>query len=1084
MRARSLVVPMEGAAVEFGHGVVRLDPAHTPALRGDTGHILLQLKGPLTPAQQQRLRDIGVTLIEYIPNQTWKAHVTSAALPALRALDFVYALGDLYPIDKVPPAVLAHDFNTRSLNTDGSLTLEVYFHPTVTYARATGVLASVQATPLQTGFLSGGRLTVRVPQTHVVSLLRLDEIDWVEDREPPKVGSNTRAAALSRIDRLAQAPHFLSGAGIMIGMWDEGLVDVTHPDLAQRATQGEAGQVVGHSTHVAGTMVGTGAGNARARGMAPAASLRSYDFYGDPVAEQTAARGAHGMAVANHSWGYLAGWQSNYYGDGYWVWFGGASNKTDSDLGSYSATSRDWDRLIHDSGLLVVKSAGNDRSDTGASGRAHRHYGDPDNIHYDAHDSDGDYHSLGQIATAKNAIIVGAVDHAGAMTGYSAWGPTDDGRLKPDLVAEGEDVFSTFSGGAYTSLSGTSMATPVVSGAIALLVERYRAVTGGVTPTPHLIRALLAGTATDLGNPGPDYAYGWGLLDAQAALETIDIDDGSGRRFLTDSVNSNTVRRYGFDLADGTTPLKITLAWTDPPASAGAARALVNDLDLKLIAPNGAIYYPYSLAGRGDPAAHATAHGPNAVDNIEQVRVPAPMAGHWQIEVRGAAVQGMQSFALVNNKDMPVDGVAPGGAYVVINNGARFALSHDVQLFLAGYDNLGVTGYYVSEHPTPPALTQYARVATSPQFRLTLPYRFSAGEGVKTIYFWLRDAAGNIGEVARATVEVDTLPPSAPRLNVTKGTDPARPNWQWSSVNGMGLFRYKLNDPRMDVGAIETTGLSFIPGAPLSAGTHTLYLQERDEAGHWSATSRASIEVTTEEWANLRGGVPALAPSVRAVTPTNSPYPRWTWNSLQYGGGIFRVRLDNADLSGEIETTATAFVPSAPLSDGVHTLYVQDRGTDGHWTAAVGFSVMIDTAAPVTSATIGRAAGTTRWVTLQCDDVGAGCAATYYTLDGSDPSSQSARYDGPIAVNNSATLRFLSLDQAGNEESIRVESYQANVDTTTAAADSSGGGGAMSMAWLILMLALRYVRWRRRRRDELSFATCANDLDAQAQHTT
>lgn len=1058
-RAHGLTAPAGGVAVQFGHGAVQLDPAYTPAPPDGAGHILLQLKGPLTAAQEQRLRDIGVTLLEYIPAHTWKARVASSALAALRSLDFVYALGDLYPVDKVPPAVLANDFNSRSLNSDGSLTLEIYFHPTVTYARAAAVLAELRATPQQSDFLSGQRLTVRVPQAQVLALLRRDEVAWVEDREAPKAGSNVSAAALSHIDSLTQAPDRLSGAGVVVGMWDEGLVDVTHPDLAAHVIQGEAGQVVGHSTHVAGTIAGSGAGNASARGMAPAASVRSYDFYGDPVAEQTAARSAHGMVLSNNSWGYLAGWQTNYYGDGYWVWFGGANSKTDPDLGSYAAASRDWDRLIHDSGLVVVKSAGNDRSDTGASGRAHRHYGDTSTLYYDAHDSDGDYRSIGQIATAKNVITVGAVDHAGAMTSYSAWGPTNDGRLKPDVVAEGQDVFSTYSGGTYTSLSGTSMAAPVVSGAIALLVERYRAVTGGVTPTPHLIRALLAETAVDLGNPGPDYAYGWGLMDARAALEIIDVDEGSGRRFVLDSVLDNAVRRYDLDLADGAASLKTTLAWTDPPASAGAASALVNDLDLKLIAPNGAVYYPYSLAGLRDPEARATAAGPNTVDNIEQVLVAAPMAGHWQIEVRGTQVQGTQPFALVSNQDMPVDTVPPGGTYLVINSGGRFALSYDVQLFLAGYDNLGVTGYAVSENPTPPALNQYVRTATSPQFRLALPYRFSAGEGVKTLYLWLRDAAGNVGEVARAAVEVDTLPPSPPRLGVTAGAEPGRPQWRWSSINGSGQFRYKLNDSRMDVGAIETADVSFIPGAPLSAGTHTLYLQERDEAGHWSAVSRAGIGVSAEELANLRGGIPALAPSVRAVTPTNSPFPRWTWNSLQGGGGIFRVRLDDADLSGEIETTATAFVPLAPLADGMHTLYVQDRGTDGRWTAAVAFSVMIDTAAPVTSATVGQAAGATRLVTLECNDIGAGCAATYYTLDGSEPSPQSSRYLSPIAVSTSTTLRFLSLDQAGNEESARVENYQTNSDS--AAAGSGGGGGGISLGLLALIVAHAFARGRR-----------------------
>lgn len=1057
--ARGLTAPAaRGPAVQFEHGAVWLDPGYTPMLAGGEGHVLLQLTGPLSEAQQRELRGLGVTLIEYLPHDTWKVRLAAAAVPAVRALAFVRALGHLYPVDKVPAAVLANDFNPRSLNSDGSLTLEVYFQPDTAYARAAALLAELGATPMQPDFLSGRRLTVTLPQARALALLALDEVAWVEDREAPKAGSNLGSAALSHVDALWQPPQSLSGGGVVLGMWDEGLADRNHGDLRQVAL-GEGGQTVAHATHVAGTLVGSGTGNGAARGMAAAATLHSYDFHGDPLAEQAAAQAGHGMVLSNHSWGYLTGWQSNYYGDGHWTWFGGGANRVDPELGSYGAASRDWDRLIHDSGLVIVKSAGNDRSDIGAlSGQAHRHYGDS-RLHYDTHDSDGDYGSLAAIATAKNVITVGAVDRAAAMTSFSAWGPTRDGRLKPDLVAKGQDNFSTYGGSGYASLSGTSMAAPVVSGALALLIERYRTVTGGAAPSPQLLRALLATTAVDLGNPGPDYAYGWGLLDARAALEMIDADQGSGRRFVADTVSDQVVQRYAMSLPAGG-PLKVTLAWTDPPGAAGAASALVNDLDLRLVAPNGAVYYPYSLGGVRDPAAVASTHGPNTVDNIEQVMIAAPLAGEWQIEVRGGRVQGRQDYALVSSRDMPVDGVPPGGGYVVINGGAQYALSYDAELYLAGYDNLGVTGYYYSEHPTPPAPEHFIRVGIAPRIALTLPYRFSAGEGAKTVYFWLRDAAGNISETAHATVVVDTLPPAAPRLDVKKGELPGRPQWRWSSIDGAGTFRYKLNDPRLEVGAIETRELGYTAGAPLSPGKHVLYLQERDAAGHWSAVSRVEVTVTAEEFGTITssGGWPALAPSVRAVTPTNSPLPRWTWNSLQGGGGIFRVRLGDPDLSQQPETSAVAFVPLAPLADGVHTLYVQDRGSDGRWSGVAAFSVTIDTAAPVTSASVSAAAGAARSVVLQCSDAGVGCAATYYTVDGSAPSPQSLRYQGPITVGAATTLRFLSLDQAGNQEGVRLESFQ--VAGGVEAGTTAGGGGGL---WLELLAgAVLVLRLRRR----------------------
>src|SRR3569832_2231929 len=121
-RTHGLTAPSGGVAVQFGHGAVQLDPAYTPALPDGTGHILLQLKGPLTAAQEQRLRDIGVTLLEYIPTQAWKACVTSSALPTQRTQENEYALGDLYPVDKVPPAGRAGEGGARARGRDGGRT--------------------------------------------------------------------------------------------------------------------------------------------------------------------------------------------------------------------------------------------------------------------------------------------------------------------------------------------------------------------------------------------------------------------------------------------------------------------------------------------------------------------------------------------------------------------------------------------------------------------------------------------------------------------------------------------------------------------------------------------------------------------------------------------------------------------------------------------------------------------------------------------------------------------------------------------------------------------------------------------------
>lgn len=573
------------------------------------------------------------------------------------------------------------------------------------------------------------------------------------NEEPDKIPNNVEAAAASKVDRLWTAPYNLSGSGVVIGAWDEGAAQASHPDLTGRVTVAEGSTVSGHATHVAGTLIGSGFASPMARGMAPGASLLSYDYYGDTLGQQVEAQASKGMALSNHSWNYAAGWQYNRYGGGKWVWYGGAKNTREPDFGAYGHVTRLWDQLVADHALIVVKSAGNDRSDTGAGNAPHYHIGDSSTLYTDEHAPDGDYDSIGLVGVAKNVITVGAVDQAGGMTAFSSWGPTDDGRIKPDIVADGVGLYSTYLNNGYTRLSGTSMSTPTVSGAVALIIERYRAKTNGQTPSPHMVKALLAHTAQDLGNKGPDYSYGWGLLDAQAATGIVSAGVGDGRRMDTGSVTDGTEQVLPLAVPEATPRLKVTIAWTDLPGAPDAAKVLVNDLDLELIAPNGVIYYPYSLAGLANPAAPAIASGPNRVDNIEQVEVDTPMAGAWQVKVKGIKVQGGQAYALVSS--LPITGSASlAQVSININQGATEVSSRNVTVSLNGSSDVGVSGYYLTEHPTPPSDADFTPIPIATSYQASLPYTLSAGGGNKTVYAWLRDATGNISPAASDTVNL------------------------------------------------------------------------------------------------------------------------------------------------------------------------------------------------------------------------------------------------------------------------------------------------------------------------------------------
>ncbi|HHJ16013.1 MAG TPA: hypothetical protein ENJ80_04880 [Gammaproteobacteria bacterium] len=472
---------------------------------------------------------------------------------------------------------------------------------------------------------------------------------------PEMIPSNVTAAALSRTDALRLAPDSLTGSGIVIGAWDAGTAQASHPEFGGRVIVPDGGAASSHATHVAGTIMASGSGKAAARGMAPAATLLSHDFYGDILQEQRDAWSGYGMLLSNHSWDYAEGWLFDRYDDGLWTWYGGAANSEEADFGAYGSTTRRWDQLVVDTGLIIVKSSGNERNDTGAGSAPHHHIGEPTALYTDWHKPDGDYDSIGPVGVAKNVISVGAVDAGRRMTAFSGWGPTDDGRIKPDIVTDGIGIYSTINNNGYGTMSGTSMATAVASGSLALLIERYQWFNSS-PPSPALMKALVANTAIDLGNRGPDYAFGWGLLDTWAALNIIDANGIDGWPIQSATATAGATQNFTLDVPASLDTLKVTIAWTDPAAAAGAVVALVNDLDLELVDPLGAVHYPFSLAGKADPAAPATTTGPNSVDNIEQVAVDNPVAGTWQVRIRAAAIQGSQAYDMVSNVYLGAEG--------------------------------------------------------------------------------------------------------------------------------------------------------------------------------------------------------------------------------------------------------------------------------------------------------------------------------------------------------------------------------------------------------------------------------------------
>ncbi|NRB42586.1 MAG: S8 family serine peptidase, partial [Pseudomonadales bacterium] len=282
--------------------------------------------------------------------------------------------------------------------------------------------------------------------------------------------------------------------------------------------------------------------------------------------------------------------------------------------------------IVDDTGLIVVKSAGNDRDD----GHTVESKNQP------ADGGASGFYTISSYANAKNIITVGAVYDSGRMTRFSGWGPTNDGRIKPDLMANGQWLWSTGINNNYKRFTGTSMAAPVVSGASALLVSRLNEVLGRA-PQASLVKAALIHTASDQGNPGPDYDTGWGLLNLEAAIALV--DQGSAQLFNR-NITSDATESLSFVVEPQQEKFKLTMVWTDPKGAAGAANNLINDLDVVLVSPSGKQFYPW-VKDDSSPASAAT-RGINKVDNIEQILVNDPEAGNWTANISGTVNQGLE----------------------------------------------------------------------------------------------------------------------------------------------------------------------------------------------------------------------------------------------------------------------------------------------------------------------------------------------------------------------------------------------------------------------------------------------------------
>ncbi len=446
-----------------------------------------------------------------------------------------------------------------------------------------------------------------------------------------------------------------------LGMWDEGAIRTSHFDIANRVTQKDnVTKIIDHSTHVAGIIIAKGV-NPAAKGMMHGSKgIYAYDWSND-VSEMSSAA-ANNLLVSNHSYGIVAGWEYNY-DSSRWEYNGRFNEKEDYRFGLYDNQAVLYDSIAYNAPYyLIVKSSGNTRSSNGPTINSSTGKWFNNDSTYWRRDQNGKWYNAGirpdslskndayetlpGDVNAKNILTVGAV--SGILSGYnkkedvvenpfSTWGPTDDGRIKPDIVAVGVSVLSTLStnDSSYGYSSGTSMSSPGVAGSLLLLQELSYKLTNKPVRSATL-KALAIHTANEAGtSPGPDYKFGWGLMNSSEAATTLNNAlSTNNASSSTDLVYEDVLQNQGSKtytvVASGKKALKATLVWTDVKGVANNTLnnntpKLINDLDLKITSGEN-VTETWNL-NPANPSA-AAKKGNNKIDNVEKVEIDSVIVGN------------------------------------------------------------------------------------------------------------------------------------------------------------------------------------------------------------------------------------------------------------------------------------------------------------------------------------------------------------------------------------------------------------------------------------------------------------------------
>jgi PKD repeat protein len=572
------------------------------------GHFVryVQFDRVLRTGERQALEAMGARIVGYVQFATYEL-----ILP--KNFDFAL-LAPLSPrsVMKAPATwKLHHTLRERPLGdwavhgSEVDVVARVYSHLSIgegaDLCRQAGLVVRAEGT-------QNGILQLRIAQDQIETVAALPFVQWLEQEPPPSQKEDLNGRSLHRAN-LLDSEHPLgkkyNGEGVRTLVRDDGAVG-PHIDFQGRLfNQPDANPPLTgtHGDGVAGIIGGAGNLDPTKKGMAAGADLYVVDYVNSFQDATLPLHLNEGVTITNSS-----------YSDG-------------CNVGYTTATQTVDNQLAQNPTLMHVFSAGNSNgSDCG----------------YGAGSQWGNI--TGGHKMAKNAIATANLRVNGAIEGSSSRGPAHDGRMKPDIAAHGAEQNSTDPNNTYQVFGGTSAAAPGIAGCLAQLTHAYRSIHGVAEAPSALLKLSVLATANDLGNVGPDFIFGWGHVNNWRALRLLEE-----QRHTEGVVEQSTTTTHTVDIPLGTQDARLMIYWVDPAAALSTSRALVNDLDVVVTAPDGTIFRPWLL----DPTPNVTAlntpatRGRDSLNNAEQVSISNPTPGTYTVYVTGFEVpDGPQAYYL------------------------------------------------------------------------------------------------------------------------------------------------------------------------------------------------------------------------------------------------------------------------------------------------------------------------------------------------------------------------------------------------------------------------------------------------------